>query len=391
MSNNIIEASMQYAIIDEEAHGQQSVESVLVAANEDVKPSSSSFLGKILVVSVSLMLIVLGLSQHSGVAKFTSSNLRGLLELTNSGEVMPVPFWIIRQDVPDPLKVQDAFYNFYFLRGKSASLKAGDFEYEASFFEGVKRKNSDGTVTSLGYFNPTSPKGLPSTRFLFEYGDKCEATNDYREGQVDLVCGDVLEITEVSEISPCRYDVKVSTPEVCSAKSKYLFLKGTSLSAADGGWWQYKINFFKHEGKESPIYQYHSEGSNSERINLGSIKENGLDSQGRMVFHNGDICESSGNPREGTISVECGCEYEIANFMEQHPCVYDVVVKHPSACASTPSHCGSVSNFKAELLAKKQTSTMFTKSNHPSWNQIYSTRMDETAFPRDLLNVKYTV
>jgi len=351
----------------------------------EAKPVSSSRKYVALIAStVSLALIVLGFSFNTHPAvKTVSTQFRSLLEKTIAGEAMPVPFWIIRQDVPNPLKVQDAFYNFYTLRDQTASMVKGDVKYTTTFFESVKME-TDGKSTVLGYFNPTSPKGLSSNKFRFEYGEKCEETKDYREGQLTLTCGEKLEIISVSEIKPCRYEVVATAPEQCSGKATYSFLKGTSVEAADNSWWNFKINFWKHSDSASPIYQFHSDGAHSERFLLGTMT-NKLGSDKSVSFTNGDVCEPTGKHREGVIHVECGCDYEIASFTEPSVCVYDIVVKHPKACTYVPSNCNKL-NLRESLISKKRAALHI---DNPDWNQLYSTRMDASAFPRDLLNTEY--
>jgi len=354
------------------------------AASSQSSRSSRSKHFMILASTISIALIIFGFSSNTHVRSVVNTQLRSLLELTVSGEPMPVPFWIIRQDVPDAMKVQNAFYNFYELRDKKATLEDGSTKYETTFFEGVKMIK-DGVTTSLGYFNPLSPKGLPSNEFIFEYGDKCVETNDYREGKVTLICGDELAMLSIKEIKPCRYDIVATSPIVCSPKESFPYLKGSSIDASDNGWWEYKINFFKHGDAASPVYQFHSDGAHSERFLLGTIT-NSLDASGDIKFTNGDVCDVTGQPRSGLIHLECGCGYEIADLTETSVCVYDIIVKHPQACAYAPSNCDKM-NLRAEAVAKKRQMVHIDK---PNWDEIYSSRMSESAFPRDLLNAKYT-
>lgn len=360
--------------------------SVEVTIDESSKTSSSRNRHYVLLATtLSLVLLVLGFSNSTHMKTAASSSLRSLLELTNAGDVMPVPFWIIRQDVPEAMKVQNAFYNFYTLRDKSVKKTDGDSTYTVKFFEDVTVEK-DGKTTHLGYFNPLSPQGLSSLTFMFNYGDKCAATNDYTEGQVDLVCGNSLEIVDVSMIAACRYKLTVSSPELCSAADKYSFLKATTVEAADNGWWQYRVNFFKHGAKSaSPVLQFHTGKAHAERFHLGNIHHT-LNADNSMQFSKGDLCEPTGKHREGKISVECGCDYEITKFDEVSMCVYEMVVAHPQACASgKPASCKS-SSLRSKLAAKEE----LAEISKPDWNEIYSTRMDESAFPRSLLKAKYT-
>lgn len=298
---------------------------------------------------------------------------------------MPVPFWTIRQDVDkNKMKVQNAFAALYYMKDKEATMTNDDgVKYTASFFDKVTMTGKDGKDTILGYFNPTTPEGLKTTTVMLNYGDKCAATNDYREGQVNLECG-YLGITKVVEITPCRYVVTVTTPEVCSAKDFYDYLKSSSVEANDGGWWNYKINFFRHKTGESPFVMFHSDGAHSSRIKIGDINPT-LNEDADMTFQ-GDLCESTKAPRTGTIKVECGCVYAVKSLTEPQVCEYEMVITHPKACKEEPK-C-DMSALKVELLNKKRAERMMTEPG--DWDEIYSTRMTKDKFPRDLLNVQYS-
>ena len=244
----------------------------------------------------------------------------------------------------------------------------------------------DGKTTRIGFFNPTSPKGLSSQTLTLNYGDKCPETNDYREGEVRISCGDELAVTSKSMIADCRYLFTVTTPELCSAKDHYYYLDGTSVEANDGGWWNYRVNFFKHKSVGSTLFQFHSDGAHSERIKLGEIMPT-LNSDGVMYFEHGEPCETTKLPRSGTINVECGCDYEVKELSEPEMCKFEFVISHPKACETAPKDCDSTT-LKAQLIEKKRKSKMMTVP--ADWDEIYSTRMDKSKFPRDLLHPHYT-
>ena len=50
----------------------------------------------------------------------------------------------------------------------------------------------------------------------FENGDFCHEINDYSRTTVHLECWNEGKIFEVNEISPCAYDVRVGTQEICT-------------------------------------------------------------------------------------------------------------------------------------------------------------------------------
>lgn len=306
------------------------------------------------------------------------------MEKTINGEDMPVPFWTIRQDVDKgKMKVQNAFAALYYMKDKETTMTEDDgTKYTASFFDKVTM-TKDGKETVLGYFNPTTPEGLKTTTVMLNYGDKCTATNDYGEGQVNLECG-YLGVKKVEEITPCRYVVTVTTPEVCSSKDFYDYLKSSSVQANDGGWWNYKINFFKHNNGDSPVVMFHSDGVHSARIKLGDINPT-LNEDAAMTF-TGDVCETTKVPRTGTIKVECGCTYAVKSLTEPQVCEYEMVLTHPKACKEELK-C-DMSALKAELIEKKRAERMMTEPG--DWDEIYSTRMSKDKFPRDLLNVQYS-
>jgi len=323
--------------------------------------------------TLAIIFVMLGFSQNHPVAKTATTQLRSLLELTIQGDRMPVPFWIIRQDVPDAFKVQNAFYDFYYLRDKKATLVDGDLTYVANFWEGVKVVDGSGNSIQLGYFNPITPKGLPSNIFIFEYGDKFPSTGKFREGQLELQCGENLEIVSVSDITPGRVRVVVTTPERCSVHKLHPYLKASSVAVTDNAFWTYKVNFMRHSASLSPVFQFHSEGADSKRILLGSVEEM-LDSNKNIKFSNGDICEGTQARRQGTIKMECGCEYQIAKVSEVKYCVYEMVVQHPAACENTPK-CDAA-EMKKELIERKR--DMVQLEHEP---------VLPNSFPRDLLHV----
>jgi len=336
--------------------------------------SSRSKIYILVASTLAVVFIMLGFSQNHPVAKAASTQLRSLLDLTIDGERMPVPFWLIRQDVPNAYQVQNAFYDFYYLRNKQASLVDGDLTYTATFWEGVKVVDGSGNSIQLGYFNPISPKGLPSNVFIFEYGDKFPATGKYREGQLELQCGDNLEIVSVSDITPGRVRIIATTPERCTVHKLHPYLKASSVAASDNSaFWTYKINFLRHSASASPVYQFHSDGVNSKRHLLGNIEEL-LDSEKNIKFSNGDMCEGTRAHRQGTIKLECGCSYEISKVSEVKYCVYEMVVAHPAACQETP---------KCDAAEKKE-KLMDTKRGMV---QLDHEPVLSSSFPRDLLHV----
>lgn len=303
---------------------------------------------------------------------------------------MPVPFFVDRQDVDAKWKVQNAFAVLYYLRDEVVSAKIDDVTYTVKFFDGATMKDSDGEEIQLGYFNPTLPKGMASNFLELNYGDKCEKTNDYREAEVQLSCGSELAITGVNEFAPCRFRLQMNVPNLCSAKDYYDYLDQTDVEANDGGWWNYKVNFFKYNSVGSSIFMFHSEGAHSDRIKLGEI-DNTLNGDADMTFGNGDLCDSTKLPRSGTIHMECGCQYEIKEMTEPTVCKYEVVITHPDACEEAPTNCASeASNLKAELIERKRNAKGMMTGTPTDWDEIYSTRMDSKKFPRDLLNVHYT-
>jgi hypothetical protein len=169
--------------------------------------------------------LILGLSYNNYLGAHPKSLLRSLLERTIEGNPMPVPFWIIRQDVPEPFKIQNAFYNFYYVKNKVISLTQSSSKYSVKFWDSVSAVNEDGKEIKLGYFNPLSPNGLPSNVFFFEYGDRCEETDDFRQGKLELKCGDELELVSVSEVEPCKYKVIATAPERCSKNHSHSLRK----------------------------------------------------------------------------------------------------------------------------------------------------------------------
>ena len=195
--------------------GQEALPSVEIVENK----KETSIIRK-LALTVTLtfvgIFLILGLSYNNYLGAHPKSLLRSLLERTIEGDPMPVPFWIIRQDVPEPFKIQNAFYNFYYVRNKVISLSQSSFKYSVKFWDSVSAVDEDGKEIKLGYFNPLSPNGLPSNVFFFEYGDRCEKTDDYREGKLELKCGDKLELVSVSEVEPCKYKLIATAPERCS-------------------------------------------------------------------------------------------------------------------------------------------------------------------------------
>ena len=86
---------------------------------------------------------------------------------------MPKPFYVIKNDVDHHKNViQNAFYNFYFLKDVSIDYEStdngDDVKYTVSFFDRVI-KTIDGKETVLGYFSPVIPEGQPSNVFNFQY------------------------------------------------------------------------------------------------------------------------------------------------------------------------------------------------------------------------------
>ena len=209
------------------AIGQEALPSVEIVENM----KETSIIRK-LALTVTLtfvgIFLILGLSYNNYLGAHPKSLLRSLLERTIAGDPMPVPFWIVRQDVPEPFKIQNAFYNFYYLRNKVISLTHSSSKYSVKFWEYISKIDEDGKEIKLGYFNPQSPQGLPSNLFFFEYGDRCEETDDYRFGKFELKCGDKLELVSVSEIEPCKYLVVATTPERCPKRHKHSTLRKES-------------------------------------------------------------------------------------------------------------------------------------------------------------------
>jgi len=344
-------------------------------AVEVVETSPKAAIGKhvaLVTVTVSLMLIFLGFTQTTTMNSGSSTGFRSLLELTLQGERMPVPFWINRQDVDkNPYLVQNAFYAFYYLKGKTASLEVGSDTLSVKFFDSITKTDSQGKVTTYGYFNPLTPNGLPSNTFMFEYGDVCEATKDYREGQVELECGPSLAVTSISEITPCRYRIIATTPERCSATELHSFLGSSSLEAS-AGFWNFKVNF--GGSKHSHVVQYHKDSDIHERVLLGHIDKQ-VDENKNIKFVNGDLC-ASGKHREGTIKVECGCQYEMTKLVEAKECVYEMAIAHPDAC-TTPLNCDKKQSLRKTSLDKVVTSESFDHA--PTDKELGN-------YPRDLLN-----
>ena len=288
--------------------------------------------------------------------------------------------------------IQNAFYNFYFLKDVSIDYESTSNEqkvkYTVSFFDKVM-KTMNGKTTTLGYFSPVIPEGQPSNVFNFQYGDLCKkhktgVRDEHISGKLTLNCGLKQEITSVDETDPCKYKLLMTTPEMCSPKEAYSFLDENDIEVSDGIWWKYQINFFK-KGHGSHIYKYHvGPGETSERVHLGSITDS-LNADGTLQFTSGAVCkdELSGwktLPREGHIVVECGCEFGLKKIIETSQCQYAMTVTHPEACGDDKAFPGcSKLNLRSELLLKCESSGSNDIKHKPS-NEALG------PYPRDLLH-----
>ena len=279
---------------------------------------------------------------------------------------MPKPFYVVKNDIDHHKNViQNAFYNFYYMKDVSLNYDEEDVKYTVSFFEKVS-KIVDGKGITLGYFSPVIPEGQPSNVFNFQYGDLCKehevGVRDERiDGKLTMECGSKQEITDVEKDDDCTYSIKMTTPEMCSPKEVFSFLNENSLEVSDGSWWNYQINFFK-DGHGSHIYKYHvGPGETSERVHLGSITDS-LNADGTMQFTSGAVCKDEVSgwktlPREGHIAIECGCEFALSKLEEVSQCQYAATVTHPNACSDKEGvpACAKL-NLRAELLLKRTSS-----------------------------------
>jgi len=362
-------------------------ESVNLIVREEVETKVSTKRGIYIMIATiaALALLGLGFFHESHTMRNTATRLRGLLDMTIEGHPMPVPFWIIRQDVADPWKVQDAFANFFYLKGKSATLEHSDgSSVLVNFFDSIKRTNNDGSTTTLGYFNPTSPKGQPSNVFNFEYGDKCTASTnpnyDYTEGFLELVCGPELSIVSVSETDrPCKYKVTATAPQRCGAHELHPYLAATSAEASDNQYWTYKINFFK-SSSPSHVFAYHSasEAGHTERVLLGDIEPT-LDADKNIRFRNGDLNPVTKKRNQGVIRLECGCDYALQKMTEVTPGNYEAVVTHPKACMNVPQNCDKAD---AEEKSNDKNKLLLSTAQKPSYESL-------GRYPRNLLSPKH--
>jgi hypothetical protein len=363
------------------------VDLIVPEGEVDTKVSNKRGIYIMIATLSALVLLGLGFIHESHVMKNTATHLRGLLDMTIEGRPMPVPFWIVRQDVDESWKVQDAFANFFYLKGKSATLKNSDgSSVLVNFFDSIKRTNTDGSITTMGYFNPTSPKGQPSNVFNFEYGDKCAASSnpnyDYTEGFLELVCGPELSILSVSETDrPCKYKITATAPQRCAAHELHPYLVATTAEASDSQYWTYKINFFKESNSPSHVFAYHSspESGHTERVLLGDIEPT-LDADKNIRFRNGDLNPITKRRNQGVIHLECGCDYSLQKITEVTPGNYDAVVTHPKACMNTPQKCDKADT--EEDASSKKSKLLIATSKKPSYESLGK-------FPRNLLTPKH--
>ena len=280
--------------ISKSTRGCEEQDALLTAVNEvdegeTSRASSRRMVYLAIATLTAVVLLGLGIFHESQYVVNASTHLRGLLDVD---EPIPQPFWVVRQDIPSPWKVQDAFANFYYLKGKSSTLdRSNGGSLTVNFFDSIKLTNADGTVTTMGYFNPVSPKGLASNIFNFEYGDKCPASGTYTEGYVELICGPKISVVSISETDrPCKYKIVATAPQRCSAKDLHPYLAATSTETSDGAYWMYKINFHEKEHSPSRVFMYHPSNAagHTERIHLGEI-ESSLASATEIPFSKGDI------------------------------------------------------------------------------------------------------
>jgi len=136
------------------------------------------------------------------------------------------PFYVDRQSVPHSYIVQNAFYNYFFLKGKQASFTKGIYTYSINFFGEITRTDDKNNILSLGFFNPVIPNGQSSNVLNFNYGDVCNDNKDPIGGTVVIKCGPALSASSVHVTwAGCKYKFVVRTPEVCSPKDIYPYLQ----------------------------------------------------------------------------------------------------------------------------------------------------------------------
>jgi hypothetical protein len=279
----------------------------------------------------------------------------GVAPLTpTQNDPLPQPFWVTWQDVRAQYHVQDAFYNFFFLKGEKVSLEESGVTYSATFFDSITATDSSGVVTTLGYFNPVSPKGLPSNMFNFNYGDVDPKTNSNRAGVMEVICGSELAITSVSEEAPSKFSIRATAPQMCSPKALYYYLKDHFVSIYDGSYWTYKIEFWTGT-TAARIFQYHmdeAEPDKSVRYFVGQI-DSALTGDDMMSFSGGDMCPATNAPFTGVVNVQCGCTFEIASVVEDKVCVSTYTINHPAACESGKVPKCSSTNLRAEIASHK--------------------------------------
>ena len=95
---------------------------------------------------------------------------------------MPRPFSVNYLDVDHNKHiVQNAFYNFWYLKSKTLEFDNSEEEagatYKLTFFEDVRRIEGEKT-TVLGFFSPVIPEGQPSNKFSLDFGDVCKESRE---------------------------------------------------------------------------------------------------------------------------------------------------------------------------------------------------------------------
>lgn len=335
--------------------------------------------GVALASALTMALMVFGLtaSGHNlATIATTAFQQDQLAPLTpHQDEPMPEPFWVTTKDVAnDAWKVQDAFYNFFFLKGQTVSLKKNGETYSATFFDSITSVNDKtGEKTLFGYFNPVSPQGQPSNLFNFNYGDVDPKTGLARAGVMSVRCGPELAIQQITQTAPSRYMIRATTPQMCSPKAIYYYLKEKSVSVYDGNWWSYKIEFWSG-ANAARLFQYHiddDEPSKSQRYFVGQINNQLSGEDTDMSFAGGDICPATNKAFIGAVKVSCGCNFAIDSVIEHDAChlIYNVV--HPAACEDKVPQCSS-NNLRAEISSHKAT-------------KLSSAPVLPKKFPRDLV------